>query len=206
MYIHYSVHPQYILSYVNRSCRGLYVYPSVHLSVCLYICRREQIAEAINPSQELNCQLTSPLIVTCFLFTRSAAPVQEETAVPVQAETVLPVQKETAVPALAETVLPVQDEIRPTADRPAYCYLLTVSLVRLGQPCPYKQASVVPVRKKKWCWMIEPGPLIVVRFLFFFSFYFTRLIIRFVETFEWSCHFWNFRFLIFLRRRNKTHL
>ncbi len=79
---------------------------SVCLSVCLYICRGEKIAEAINPSQELNCQLTSPLIVTCFLFTRSAAPVQEETAVPVLSGSVLPVREETAVPVpvLAGTV------------------------------------------------------------------------------------------------------
>ncbi len=67
--------------------------------------------------------------MTCFLFTRSAAPVQEETAVPVLAGTVLPVREETAVPVLAETVLPVQDEIRLDADRPMACFLLAWAAV-----------------------------------------------------------------------------
>jgi hypothetical protein len=88
--------------------------------------------------------------VTCFLFTRTAAPVQEETVVPVLAGTVLPVREETAVPVLAETVLPVQEEIRLADDRPC---------------------TAVPVRKKKLCWLLD-GPLIVVRFLFFFLFLF----------------------------------
>jgi hypothetical protein len=99
-----------MLSYVSKPIMQTSVCLSVCPSVCLsvqYICRGEQIAEAINPGQELNCQLTSPLIVTCFLFTCSAAPVQEETIVPV----------------LAETVLPVQDEIRLAAERPIACFL-----------------------------------------------------------------------------------